>query len=1145
MFSGKLTDNGTRNSFLDTFHRSFNGINGDWYGSQQDATITNHFRLGTGAGNERGLLDRYQTDSGYRWTTGLSDAAAGEQFYQVLDELNNVYRLSIGQYNNGQSSTNNQTVLNAAGSGAVVLNGSSNSGTGGVIFGSGGPSEATVATISNTGNAQFNGTLQVAGPSTFTSSATVRNQADAEIDALLWAGLTAEQKESFIYKDHTGLSQWYMVKDASNNWALNSATGGLDSIKAYQSTNSGDTYINASNAAGVVRVNYEPGAGTAFNIYGGGSSALYASFSGTKAIKLPGLAAASGTNCLQIDNSGYITNTGAACGSASTTGTVNGGSAGQIAFYNSTGTAVSGMSAVPVSAGGTGASTPAAALATLGAASLSVASAQSFAGPISAPSVNASVNKVLLVTAAPYNAKCDGSTNDQAAIQAAFNDAATSGLSVEFPAATCMTGTIDLSGGKASTTPVSFFGQGERLSIVWGLPGQDVFAWPDNFNIANANIAIHDLSIYVDNSVDASGTTGSFPNRITGVAPGSGALTPAVGAGGMSFGGNNPTGAIVLNGASYNQFQLPGAFLTSTPSSLIVGGPLVIPSLGINATIVSVVDANNVTFTPAYTAAASGLSGTMLNGITPPWHVGNCGIAFPDSDGTYGGAIAGHFYNILIGIPYTEWGAPKANHTCGMFFQEQPYNSDFNNIDINSTFYGYIEALPVTNYNTTWTPDTSSYRNFSITSLIPWVSYAGAHRLLDGLSIYGGNTPLSKGPFMLAGPMNQAEASTVTHFYYECFGFNTGEDERWTGYEWTITGGSMGQCGEPGYINWLASDSHVDIGIGPNLNIGGYQNKFEHTEMSNLVAYPGANTVTDDGYSNEVISGTNQANVTQSARAWEANPIPYQEPVGKLDGSFLAMGSSQVPFLNGSDLVTTCRDWQVATTPGSIVPCINDPSGSEISKSYEHAPAGNNPYSGYGTTNMLSIVGTRFPKTKVYVITQARCEGTASCTSTLTFGDATAGTSFGVTCPVTYGSTWTLQGGPNSSNPCLLDLSTFPVGHMLGWGYWNFSGSPTAEDAAIVAFEPVNQDILTEVRLTGATGSIGGSALAAGACTSGTVSVTGASTGMVAMASPVTYPGDGMAWRAYVSSPGVVTVKVCADVAGTPAASAYNVRVLQ
>ena len=163
MFTGKLTDNGTRNSFLDTFHRSFNSLNGDWYGSQQDATLTNHLRLGDRQWKRARLLDRYQTDYGYRWTMGLSDATGGEQFYQVLDELNSVYRFSIGQYNSGQSSTNNQTVINAAGTGAVVLNGSNNAGTGGVVFGSGGANANTVATVSNSGNAQFNGTLQVGG----------------------------------------------------------------------------------------------------------------------------------------------------------------------------------------------------------------------------------------------------------------------------------------------------------------------------------------------------------------------------------------------------------------------------------------------------------------------------------------------------------------------------------------------------------------------------------------------------------------------------------------------------------------------------------------------------------------------------------------------------------------------------------------------------------------------------------------------------------------------------------------------------------------------------------------------------------------------------------------------------------------------
>jgi hypothetical protein len=372
MFTGQLTDSGTRNSFLDTFHRSFNGLNGDWYGSQKDATVTNHFRLGTGTGNERGLLNEIQTDYGYRWIEGYTDATAGEQFYQVQDLLNNVNRLSVGQYNNGQSSTNNQTVINAAGTGAVVLNGSNNSGTGGMVIGSGGASETTVATINNAGNAQFNGTLQVGGTSTFLGSTTVKNQADAEIDITLWAGLTQAWPESVIYKNYLGASQWYMENHTTNDWSLTSALGGLDSFKAYQSSNSGDTYINTSSSTGVVRVNYETGSGTQFKVYGGNNSTLYAAFTGTTAIQFPGLAASSGHNCLQVDNSGYVTNTGSACGAGGGggSGTVNSGTSGQIAYYSGTGTVLSGISAVPITAGGTGASTATGALANLGGAAL-------------------------------------------------------------------------------------------------------------------------------------------------------------------------------------------------------------------------------------------------------------------------------------------------------------------------------------------------------------------------------------------------------------------------------------------------------------------------------------------------------------------------------------------------------------------------------------------------------------------------------------------------------------------------------------------------------------------------------------------------------------------------------------------------------
>lgn len=481
MFTGALTDNGTRNSFLDTFHRSFNGMNGDWYGSQQDATVTNHFRLGIGSGNERGLLNRYQSDYGYRWTMGLSDATAGEQFYQILDELNGVYRLSIGQYNNGQSSTNNQTVINAAGTGAVVLNGSNSAGTGGVIFGSGGTSEATVATVDGAGNASFNGTLKVNGATTLVSSPTVRNGADAEIDATLWAGSTANQKEAFIYKDYTGASQWYMVKDASNNWALNSAVGGLDSIKAYQSTNSGDTYINAAKAAGAVRVNYETGSGTAFNVYGGSSSSLYASFAGTGAIKFPGLSASSGHNCLQIDSSGYITNTGSGCGTNTTTGTTLGSSSsGYIAYYTGDGTSIGGMATVPVTSGGTGAATASAGLSNLNGVSTALTTTQTMAGALALPAVTPSLSPQIDIRA--YGATIDGATDIKTALvnaMAAANGSTAASATVLLP---CQGGCY-LSDGTVLTNSTSKI---VKLQLQGTLKLGTTFVPPDNTEIVGA-----------------------------------------------------------------------------------------------------------------------------------------------------------------------------------------------------------------------------------------------------------------------------------------------------------------------------------------------------------------------------------------------------------------------------------------------------------------------------------------------------------------------------------------------------------------------------------------------------------------------------------------------------------------------------------
>jgi hypothetical protein len=157
MFTAKLTDAGTHNSFADTFHRAWNNLNGDLWRSQSDTTITNRVYTGIGQGNVRGRIQEWQTDvpgtpGSYQnaWQWGPGDGTSGIQAWTLNDMLNGVPRFSANQYTTAGG--NNQTAINGAGTGAVILNGSANAGTGGTVFGSGGASPSTVGTIDSSGN---------------------------------------------------------------------------------------------------------------------------------------------------------------------------------------------------------------------------------------------------------------------------------------------------------------------------------------------------------------------------------------------------------------------------------------------------------------------------------------------------------------------------------------------------------------------------------------------------------------------------------------------------------------------------------------------------------------------------------------------------------------------------------------------------------------------------------------------------------------------------------------------------------------------------------------------------------------------------------------------------------------------------------
>ncbi|HEV1286557.1 MAG TPA: hypothetical protein VNU44_14645 [Bryobacteraceae bacterium] len=77
-----------------------------------------------------------------------------------------------------------------------------------------------------------------------------------------------------------------------------------------------------------------------------------------------------------------------------------------------------------------------------------------------------------------------------------------------------------------------------------------------------------------------------------------------------------------------------------------------------------------------------------------------------------------------------------------------------------------------------------------------------------------------------------------------------------------------------------------------------------------------------------------------------------------------------------------------------------------------------------------------------------------------------------------------------------------------------------------------------------ATSSAFATATTAGTCVQNVTAVTGATTGMAVVASPVSTPGAGAVWSAFVSSAGNVTINECAVATSAGGSIAFNIRVI-
>ncbi len=96
-----------------------------------------------------------------------------------------------------------------------------------------------------------------------------------------------------------------------------------------------------------------------------------------------------------------------------------------------------------------------------------------------------------------FGAVCDGTTDDTNALQSALNYAQAHGVALTIPQGTCKTHALNWHG-------ESIGGMGKQVSALGGFPGQDVLVTAtDSLNLLPST-RLHDLTIYVDQSLDIS-----------------------------------------------------------------------------------------------------------------------------------------------------------------------------------------------------------------------------------------------------------------------------------------------------------------------------------------------------------------------------------------------------------------------------------------------------------------------------------------------------------------------------------------------------------------------------------------------------------------------------------------------------------------
>ncbi len=371
-----------------------------------------------------------------------------------------------------------------------------------------------------------------------------------------------------------------------------------------------------------------------------------------------------------------------------------------------------------------------------------------------------------------WGARCDGTTDDSAAMQAAF-DAEWDSIAVtnkpfdlSIPNGTCIA-SIQYRG-------ESFHGSSTGMSRIKGLPGRSVLESPDNADGPPARgccfqyARVHDVTIVVDSTVDANIATAGWAAKKQGAGQGSIFANTFAGWAGQTVKGAVTAGATsiplttAVNLTNYRSgVAMTGWVKNSRTGEFMqyygitnTGCPNSAPSCLLRVT------RGDGTWNGGPVAAAMNdgdtivplniLDPTNVTDWIPAWTVGACGISIRSRDGLHGPGNQPFSHSYLNNLKFiTEGGRNYGNNTCAIYLQAPPYGVHMDSLFISGVTFGIMLAPPFTNIDaqvTNASNDGSIWSKLDINSPVPYVSWIGGINTFSDSTMYSGGQPVTYDP---------------------------------------------------------------------------------------------------------------------------------------------------------------------------------------------------------------------------------------------------------------------------------------------------------------------------------------------------------------------------------------------------------------